>query len=228
MNYDEFLRQLDSPVAGAVLKKWPQGHITQLWAENPKLYSSAANRNDDFHTHFGGHMGIDIAGVHRTPILAAHDGFVAIAHGERTRQGGLELWLESDSYNDKGIPAKVRTVYSHLDEWIVKPGERVSKGQKIAYMGNTGFVVSGGTPFWGDAPAGKGTHLHFGLYEHVQRDVQAGQGVVQVWQPRYVNVLRNSSDPLPYISETPENPHGNLSGLAVLLGNMKAYLSRSA
>lgn len=220
MNYQDFLRQMASPVAGAVLKKWPHGDITQLWAENPKLYSSAANRHDDFHSAFGGHMGIDIVGEHRTPILAAHDGVVALTHGERTRQGGLEVWLQSDAYDDNGTLAKVQTVYSHLDEYIAQPGQRVTKCQLIGYMGNTGFVVSGGTPFWGNAPAGKGTHVHFGMYEWIFKN--------GTWVPRYVNVLRNSSDPLPYISETPENPHGNLSGLAVLLGHMKEYLSRSA
>ena len=219
--YDDFLKNMESPVQGARLKKWPHGDITQLWAENPKLYSSAANRHDDFHTHFGGHMGIDIVGMLRTPILAAHDGFVAFMYTNRYSQGGLEVWIESDAYDDSGVLAKAQTVYCHLDEIIVKQGERVTKGQRIGYMGNTGFIVSGGTPFWGNAPAGAGVHLHFGLYEHILLNTG-------IWTPRYINVLRNTSDPLPYISETEKNPYGDFSGVQVLLNNMKKYLSRSA
>ena len=47
----------------------------------------------------------------------------------------------------------------------MKPGQRVKQGDFIGYGGYTGFVVSGTTEYWGNAPAGKGTHLHFGVYE---------------------------------------------------------------
>ena len=220
MNYQEFLRSMESPVAGAILEKWPKGHIAQLWAENPKLYANAAGRYDDFHTHFGGHTGIDILGAQGTPIRAAHDGNVIATQGERTKQGGLEVWIESAVYDDNGTLAKCSTSYSHLDSYIVQVGQYVTKGQVVGYMGNTGFVISGGTKYWGNAPAGKGVHLHYGLHEYVFKN--------GYWQPRYVNVLRNSTDPLPYISETPEMPEGNLSGIAVMLGHMKQYLSRSS
>ena len=217
----EALYSMTSPVKGAVFKKWPaaNGVLRQGWGENPALYSAAANRHDTFHTAFGGHMGIDIAGAHRTPIVAAHDGFVTQCWGDRVRQGGLEVWIESWAY-DGEVPenSKHTTVYSHLDEWVVRPGQRVVKGELIGYMGNTGFVISGGTQYWGNAPAGKGTHLHFGLYEFKK-------ALDGSWYPRFVNVLRNTSDPLPYVTETPTNPDGDLTYLAAILNRMKQFLS---
>lgn len=215
----DFLYAMTSPVQGAILEKWPKGQIFQYWAENPKLYSSAANHHDAFHTYLGGHMGIDIAGPHQTPILAAHDGIITKTHGERTKQGGLEVWLESEPLDDEEpCNSKVRTLYCHLDAFKVKEGQKVYKGQIIGLMGNTGMVVSGGNIFWGNAPPGVGTHLHFGLYEFKKKGKN--------WIPRYINVLKNSSDPLPYITETPQNPQGNMAGLAILLNNMLRFLLR--
>lgn len=216
----EFLYGMKSPLPNAVMKKWPNGNVVQLWGENPALYSAAAGRFDDFHTYVGGHMGIDIATKHRDPVYAAHDGIVTITHGSRTGQGGLEVWLTSPDLDDETPGnSRVSTVYCHLDEYVVKVGNQLKQGDLIGYEGNTGFVVSGGTTYWGNAPAGKGTHLHFGLYEY-KKD-QWGN-----WQARYVNVLRNTSEPLQYLTETPENPYGDLSGFAVVLNNAAAYLAK--
>ena len=47
----------------------------------------------------------------------------------------------------------------HLKEYYVSIGQTVVRGQKIAAMGNTGYVVptpSSGTPYGG-------THLHFSV-----------------------------------------------------------------
>ena len=222
MDRNEALYSMTSPVTGVILQKWPKGSLRQGWGENPALYSSAANMHDAFHTAFGGHVGIDIASAHRTPIVAAHDAVVTLCLGERTRQGGLGVWIESDPYDgEEPGNSKHATVYSHLDEWIVQPGQRVTKGQRIGYMGNTGFVISGGTKYWGNAPAGKGVHLHFGLYEYKKN--QDGS-----WSSRAVNVLRNTSDPLHYITETPTQPHGDLTYLGAMANRMLQYLKTNS
>jgi murein DD-endopeptidase MepM/ murein hydrolase activator NlpD len=49
----------------------------------------------------------------------------------------------------------------HLAAIYVKPGQVVSRGQRIAAMGNTGYVVP--TPPYGSSSYA-GTHLHYGLW----------------------------------------------------------------
>jgi hypothetical protein len=53
-------------------------------------------------------------------------------------------------------------------------------------MGNTGFVVSGNTPYWEVNPYA-GTHVHFGLRLYKDGQVQ-----------NYDNGFKGSINPLPY------------------------------
>jgi murein DD-endopeptidase MepM/ murein hydrolase activator NlpD len=216
----DYLYSLKSPLPNAVLKKWPDGNVRQFWGENPQLYSKGMG---DLHSHLGGHTGIDIATFHRDPVYAAHDGYVPahMVFNDRTRAGGREVWVYSPLLDgETALNSQVCTVYCHLDEIAVTPGQQVKQGDLIGYEGNTGFVVSGGTEYWGNAPAGRGVHLHFGLYELMF--TTAG------WQQRYDKSLplKGSSDPLPYITETLQNPAGNVSGMAGVLSNMAAYLAK--
>ena len=111
-----------------------------------------------------------------------------------TRARGREVWVYSPLLDGEApMNSRVCTVYCHLDEIAVEPGQVVKQGDLLGYEGNTGFVVSGGTQYWGDAPAGKGVHLHFGLYElMLDKDWK--------WKQRYPKnlPLRGSSDPLPW------------------------------
>jgi murein DD-endopeptidase MepM/ murein hydrolase activator NlpD len=75
----------------------------------------------------GGHPGIDIAVPVHTPVLATAAGTVAAADSDPVYghyvvldHGGLE------------------TMYGHNAVLLVEPGERVSRGQPIAYSGNSG------------------------------------------------------------------------------------------
>lgn len=220
MNRIDYLYGLTSPLPNAVLKKWPKGDLRQHWGENPFLYS--ANKSDDLHRFLGGHTGIDIAVPFRTPVYAAHGGIVPVdmVFDNPTRAGGREVWVYSDPV-DGETPgnSRVATVYCHLDEIAVKPGQRVSQGDLLGYVGNTGFVVSGGTEYWGNAPANVGVHLHFGLYELIL-DKQGN------WVRRTINVLNGSSNPLIYITETPDQPLGDISSFSAVLNNMLRYLNR--
>lgn len=222
MKRTDFLAGLKSPLPNAVLKKAPQGNIMQYWGENAELYSTSFGHKDDLHKFLGGHSGIDIATFHRDPVYAAHDGYVSSIKTKRDDLGGLVVYITSDPLDDKAVgDCRVQTAYAHLDAVDVSVNQRVKKLDRIGYEGNTGFVVSGGTPYWGNAPAGLGTHLHFALYEQ-----RLEQGVM--WRPRDLNPLGNSVDPLPYISDpTPFDnvADGNLSGLAIVLANAKKYLN---
>ena len=220
MNRLDFLFGLTSPLPNAILKKHPQGHLRQWWGENPQLYSPNMG---DLHAHLGGHTGIDIATFHRDPVYAAHDGYIpqGMLFNDPTRPGGREVWVYSPILDGElPLNSQVTTVYCHLDEIAVKEGQQVKQGQLLGYEGNTGFVVSGGTQYWGNAPANKGTHLHFGLYELMFKDGK--------WQQRYpVDLpLRGSSDPLPYITESAARPEGDITGLSLLVGRMASYLKK--
>lgn len=83
------------------------------------------------------HRGIDIALPTGTPILASTDGVVARSY-------------YSSSYGEVVFinhGGGIVTVYAHNSRRLVSEGQRVSKGQVIAYSGNTGDST--------------GPHLHF-------------------------------------------------------------------
>lgn len=78
------------------------------------------------------HQGVDIAAPTGTAIRAPADGVIITA---------------TDLYDGKPNYGKVvvldtaggtRTLFSHLDDYAVEPGQQVSKGQLIAEVGNTG------------------------------------------------------------------------------------------
>jgi murein DD-endopeptidase MepM/ murein hydrolase activator NlpD len=85
------------------------------------------------------HTGLDFPGLTGTPVLAAHAGVVTVA---RLLDGfGNTVALK----HERGVS----TVYAHLSAILVKPGQRVVAGQRIALVGSTGVST--------------GPHLHFEL-----------------------------------------------------------------
>ncbi|MCI8387100.1 MAG: peptidoglycan DD-metalloendopeptidase family protein [Clostridiales bacterium] len=88
------------------------------------------------------HLGIDIPAAYGTPIYAVNDGtvievsynyadgyYVTISHG-----GG------------------VASFYSHVSKYAVKVGDKVKRGQTIAYVGTSGYAT--------------GPHLNLNIYEN--------------------------------------------------------------
>ncbi|HYW29945.1 MAG TPA: peptidoglycan DD-metalloendopeptidase family protein [Gemmatimonas sp.] len=89
------------------------------------------------------HQGIDIFAPRGTPVLASTDGIVrSIAPN---RLGGNVVWL-SDPVRGQSL------YYAHLDRHFVAAGERVSTGDTLGFVGNSGNAAT-------TAP-----HLHFGIY----------------------------------------------------------------
>ncbi len=85
------------------------------------------------------HDGIDIAARTGTPIIAAADGTVTRIMDQGNKGYGRRIDITHvDSF---------MTRYAHLSRWIVRPGQKVKKGQLIGYSGNSG--------------ASHGAHLHF-------------------------------------------------------------------
>jgi len=88
------------------------------------------------------HKGIDIHARKGTPVVAVCDG--VIVERDHTAIGGKTLWLKSSKYG-------WRAYYAHLDQQLVRAGQRVRKGQVIGTIGNTGNARY--TP----------AHLHYGI-----------------------------------------------------------------
>lgn len=84
------------------------------------------------------HTGTDLGAPMGTPVLAAYAGQVALADF----LGGYGLAIALD--HNKG---KEQTLYAHLSEVFVKPGEWVKQGAVIGRVGSTGNST--------------GPHLHF-------------------------------------------------------------------
>ena len=83
------------------------------------------------------HTGIDIAAKSGSPITAFADGTV-IDSGKNDTYGNYILIEHSDG---------IRSFYGHNSKLVVKKGEKVKLGQKIAEVGSTGMST--------------GPHLHF-------------------------------------------------------------------
>ncbi len=86
------------------------------------------------------HNGVDLAAAQGTPIYAAKSGKVTVA----SYQAGGAGYYVSINHGDG-----FSSVYMHMTHYIVSPGQYVTAGQVIGYVGSTG----GST----------GPHLHFGI-----------------------------------------------------------------
>ena len=89
-----------------------------------------------------GHYALDIANVNRPNIWAAADGIVETA--EYGWNGGYGNYIIVDHQNG------YKTLYAHNEKLFVGKGDKVSKGQVLAQMGNSGRVY-GAT----------GIHIHY-------------------------------------------------------------------
>ena len=181
------MKSLFNPVKGARLLKYPYGQVFQLFGENVELYKKAIGIN--------GHNGIDLVSKQGTPILASEGTVVDIWDSPPGYGKHIRTMTEPDSNGNF-----LELVYAHLESMLVQKGDKVFDGQQIGTMGNTGFVISGGTPYWGNAPAGKGVHLHFGV-----RDCTLAQTENQVYNdilkitvgyPTYQNGMFGYRDPM--------------------------------
>jgi murein DD-endopeptidase MepM/ murein hydrolase activator NlpD len=86
------------------------------------------------------HRGVDIRCDTGTPVFSSADGIVTYA--KRHGRGGLTIKIEHGG--------EMTTRYAHLNRALVKPGDRVRAGQKIALSGASGRVT--------------GPHLHFEVW----------------------------------------------------------------
>lgn len=78
------------------------------------------------------HYGIDIAWKEGTPIVAADGGVVTVV--KTIDSFGLYICIDHGD--------EIVTLYSHLDSTTVKVGDRVSRGQIVGYMGESGNATA--------------------------------------------------------------------------------------
>lgn len=146
--------KLISPLKNLKLFRTPDGNIFQYYAENPQLY---------FRLGMNGHNGWDLVTKENDEVHSVCDGYVLKCdYGETSF--GKGIWILSKPEENRAL----MTVYFHLNQIYVKEGQEVKAGDIIGLEGNTGFIISGNTPFWGNAPAGRGVHLHFGAYSLIE------------------------------------------------------------
>jgi len=149
-----------------------QGTITQKFGVRDPIYA------------VGFHSGIDIANNLGTPVVAAAKGEVVAINDICLRAcgkdtgcgGGYGNWILI-KHSDLGI----HTLYAHLDEVLVKPGDGVDQGQQIGAMGCTGLIKPLDE---------RGTHLHFSII----------QGEATVVGNTLAPLANNWIDPLSYIT----------------------------
>ena len=88
------------------------------------------------------HSGLDIAAEFGTPVMAASAGVVT----EAQWNGGYGRFISID--HGSGMS----TCYGHMSALAVAPGQHVSRGQVIGYVGSSGYST--------------GPHLHFEVREN--------------------------------------------------------------
>jgi murein DD-endopeptidase MepM/ murein hydrolase activator NlpD len=88
------------------------------------------------------HTGIDVANRIGTPIIAPASGRVIGA-------GAVVAGMGTAIVIDHGYGLQTR--YGHLSKALVKPGQKVNRGDLIGYMGSTGYST--------------GPHLHYEVFK---------------------------------------------------------------
>jgi murein DD-endopeptidase MepM/ murein hydrolase activator NlpD len=113
-----------------------------LWPLEGRVGSSFGERQDPINGEGAFHSGIDIEAPYGTPVRAAADGEVTGA----SMGAGYGRQIVLDHGHD------VLTLYGHLSAMAVVPGQHVSRGQVIGYVGQSGRAT--------------GPHLHYEVRVH--------------------------------------------------------------
>lgn len=135
------------------------GQVDEAWVERVKLFAATPNRKpvQGFFSHGYGwrkdpftgarefHHGVDIVASTGTPVIAPADGVVTRA---RRMQGYGKMVHLSHGYG-------MATRYGHMSEILVRPGQRVRRGDVLGRVGSTGRST--------------GPHLHYEVFKAGRR-----------------------------------------------------------
>jgi murein DD-endopeptidase MepM/ murein hydrolase activator NlpD len=136
-------RALEGGLSPAFEGDWTSlADAPSLWPVEGRVGSSFGSREDPINGEGAFHSGIDIEAAIGTPVRAAADGEVTGA----TMGAGYGRQVVINHGHD------VVTVYGHLSTIAALPGQHVSRGQIIGYVGMTGRAT--------------GPHLHYEVRVH--------------------------------------------------------------
>ena len=101
----------------ALPSMWPlKGYVTR------EYHFTGGDKHPDYHP------GIDIAAARGTPVRASAEGVAETSRWDETYGWMIEV--------DHGFA--IHSLYGHNQRNLVKTGDRVTRGQTIAYLGSTG------------------------------------------------------------------------------------------
>ena len=139
----EVSRALEGGLTSSFTGDWTElADAPSMWPVEGRVASSFGEREDPINGEGAFHTGVDIDAPYGTPVRASGDGTVT---GAQMGAGyGRELTL--DHGHD------VVTLYGHLSAVAVYPGQHVTRGQVIGYVGESGRAT--------------GPHLHYEVRLH--------------------------------------------------------------
>jgi murein DD-endopeptidase MepM/ murein hydrolase activator NlpD len=136
-------RALESGLTSDYSGDWTQlADAPQMWPVEGPVGSGFGQREDPFNGEGAFHSGIDIEAAYGTPVRATADGEVS---GAAVGAGYGRAVVLNHGHD-------VMTVYGHLSAIAVLPGQHVTLGQVIGYVGQTGRAT--------------GPHLHYEVRVH--------------------------------------------------------------
>jgi murein DD-endopeptidase MepM/ murein hydrolase activator NlpD len=146
--------------------------ITQYFGNTPFAQAHASLYSGN------GHDGVDIAVPIGTPVQAALSGVILGTGNTDAIKGCYSFGKWVMIKHDNGL----NTMYAHLSQISVTPGQSVTTGQLIGYSGETGYAT--------------GPHLHFGVYvSAVTVIIPLGQATKTALTPCHLAVM-----PVPPVS----------------------------
>jgi murein DD-endopeptidase MepM/ murein hydrolase activator NlpD len=136
-------RALESGLTANFAGDWTElADAPSMWPVEGRVASSFGERQDPINGEGAFHTGVDIDAPYGTPVRAAGDGDVT---GAQMGAGyGREITLDHGH--------EVMTLYGHLSAVAVVPGQHVTRGQIIGYVGESGRAT--------------GPHLHYEVRLH--------------------------------------------------------------
>lgn len=136
-------RALEGGLTPSYSGDWTQlADAPSLWPIEGRVASSFGQREDPINGEGAFHPGMDIDAPFGTPVRAAGDGEVT----GTTMGAGYGRQVVLDHGHD------MLTLYGHLSSIAVLPGQHVTRGQIIGYVGQTGRAT--------------GPHLHYEVRIH--------------------------------------------------------------
>jgi murein DD-endopeptidase MepM/ murein hydrolase activator NlpD len=139
----QITRAIAGGLAPGFMGDWTQlADAPSIWPVEGRVGSSFGEREDPINGEGAFHSGIDIEAPMGSPVRAAADGDVT----GTTMGAGYGRQIVLDHGHD------LLTLYGHLSAIAVVPGQHVTRGEVIGYVGQTGRAT--------------GPHLHYEVRVH--------------------------------------------------------------